>query len=124
METLSACAAFDDCRWIEIPRAMFGGWLVVWSDCDDYSYSGHAEALLSKVGAFAFVEWVWGSCEYCDAYMGLSDEEVRAEFEKDAMRFSDLAALRTWFDMLRQTNGGNVEAMAAAVDAMLAASPS
>lgn len=124
MQTLLESTTLDDCNWIEIVKAIFGDWLLVWSE-SYMGYQGDARALLTKAGEFAVVEWTWGSCDHCDPYMNLSESEARAEFEKDAMRFRDLATLRAWFAMLDSTGkASHVAGMVAAVDAMAASDPS
>lgn len=124
MKTLQESTDLDNCRWIEVPKMIFGDWLLVWSECE-VDYQGSARALLAKADEFVVVEWWWGSCSGCDAYEDLPEAEVRAEFEKDAMRFRDLATLRAWFAMLDSTGkASHVAGMVAAVDTMLASDPS
>lgn len=92
----SKCA---EARWSEVFMPFLGDWLVV-GELAHIDYQGDAEALLTKGEKFAYVEWSYGSCESCDSWMDLSEEEVSQAAHKQIMFFSSSSALQKWREML------------------------
>jgi hypothetical protein len=92
----------SQCRWSEYAEELIGNDYILWEDASN-DYQGHAKILSYNNNQFSYIEWSYGSCSGCDSYEGLPDEDIRKEFKKDCMVFSDPFVFVNWMNMLKST---------------------
>jgi hypothetical protein len=93
----------SQCSWSEYAEELIGDWDMVWEN--SYAdYQGHANILASDGKMFRWIQWDYGSCDYCDAYEGMSHEERQEEFKNElTMEFKDVSVLLNYIEGLYST---------------------
>lgn len=99
-----------NCRWYHIASQIMEGHTIIWED-SNADYQGTVSILGVKNNKFKWLEYSYGSCNYCDSYEDLSEGDVLKAFETLAMNFSSVNTFLKWLKTLQKTKDSKFESI-------------